>query len=287
MTFNGLMPRATMEDVARLAGVSKATVSRALKGDGRISPRTREKIWEVAREVGYRLDFVASSLSGGKTGIAAVVLDEAVPWLSGPLFLEGLNRVLSRAGMDLLLKLPGFRAGDLFSRLGARRVDVMLWAGSGDGAVPVPEGPLSAPLVTAGFSLPGHPAVLISPERTLERLRSCSAAGGAAYVGGEGPRLFPFLERLLQPRGDGDRQLPVFDGAGGDEIPGGAGFICSVQGGAPREGKYALEWPAFEFGAAAGRIMIKLLQGSSPIPRATYLIPALKSPGGESIPYIK
>lgn len=278
-----------MDDVARLAGVSKATVSRALRGDSRISPQTRERIWKVAREVGYRLDSVASSLSGGKTGIAAVVLEEAEPWLSGPFFLEGLNRVLSRVGMDLLLKLPGFRPGDLFSSLGARRVDAILWAGGEGKNAPPPKGPLSAPLVTAGFALPGFPAVLISPERTLERIEAGLAGKKeAAYSSGERPPLFPFLKKLLKPWHDGDEKLvPVFDGVNERDLPGGAGFSCVPQGGASPEGKYTLEWPAFEFGVAAGRIIIKILQVGPSIPSTTYLIPTLKSPGGEAIPYVK
>ncbi len=289
MTYNGPVPRATMDDVARLAGVSKATVSRALRGDSRISPQTRERIWKVAREVGYKPDLSASSLSGGKTGIAAIIIDETEPWLSGPHFLEGLNRVLSRAGMDLLLKLPGFRPGDLFSNLGARRADCILWAGGGAGNAPLPGGPLFAPMVTAGFAIPGFPAVLISPERTLDRLNA--PPGGKAlphYCRGGGPLLFPFLEKLLQVRHAPDETIiPVFAGFIGEDLPGGGGFVCALQGSAPREGKYSLEWPAFEFGAAAGRIMLKLLQGRSPVPSATYLIPALKSPCGEIIPYVK
>ena len=51
-----------MEDVAKLAGVNKATVSRALKGDSRISSATREKVWEAARSLGYQPDAVAGGL---------------------------------------------------------------------------------------------------------------------------------------------------------------------------------------------------------------------------------
>ena len=53
----GHLPR--MDDVARLAGVNKATVSRALKGDHRISPATREKVWKSAKVLGYHPDAVA------------------------------------------------------------------------------------------------------------------------------------------------------------------------------------------------------------------------------------
>ena len=283
------IPRATMDDVARLAGVSKATVSRALRGDPRISSRTRERIWKVAREVGYRTDFSASSLSGGKTGIAALILERAEPWLSGPFFLEGLNRVMSRIGMDLLLKLPGFRHGDLFSNLEARRVECILWAGEGLPGASVPGGALSAPLVTAGFALPGCPSVLISPERTVERLVSLAAGKkNPAYAKGRGVPLFPFLSNLLEPWRRAEKDLfPVFDGVEEGDLPGGAGVFCSPGSGARPEGKYAMEWPSFEFGVAAGRIMAKMLQGQSSIPQTTYLVPALKSPGGEIIPYVK
>ncbi len=54
-----------MEDVARSAGVNKATVSRALRGDPRIC-RDQGKSMENREELGYRLDLAASGLSQAK-----------------------------------------------------------------------------------------------------------------------------------------------------------------------------------------------------------------------------
>ncbi|HPK43333.1 MAG TPA: LacI family DNA-binding transcriptional regulator, partial [Synergistales bacterium] len=48
--------RVTMSDVARAAQVNKATVSRVLRGDARISPATVEKVWAAIKELGYRPD---------------------------------------------------------------------------------------------------------------------------------------------------------------------------------------------------------------------------------------
>ena len=130
------------------------------------------------------------------------------------------------------------------------------------------------------------PAVLISPERTLDRLNAPWAERPCRTTAEAGASV-PVLEKLLQVRHAPDETIiPVFDGFSREDLPG-RRFVCALQGSAPREGKYSLEWPAFEFGAAAGRIMLKLLQGRSPVPSATYLIPALKSPGGEVIPYVK
>ena len=71
---------ATMRDVARAAGVSVSTVSRVL--DERL-PTSRsasaDKIRQVARELGYRRDYVASSLRRGDTGTLGVL----VPRLTG------------------------------------------------------------------------------------------------------------------------------------------------------------------------------------------------------------
>ncbi|MGB4096800.1 MAG: LacI family DNA-binding transcriptional regulator, partial [Acetomicrobium sp.] len=43
-----------MVDVAKEAGVDKATVSRVLRGDPRISLKTRERVWEVIRRLDYK-----------------------------------------------------------------------------------------------------------------------------------------------------------------------------------------------------------------------------------------
>lgn len=66
----------TTKDIARICGVSRATVSRALNNEGRINPVTKEKILKVAQEQGYRPDLLARSLVTGKTMyIGAVVFD--------------------------------------------------------------------------------------------------------------------------------------------------------------------------------------------------------------------
>ncbi|MBL3538452.1 LacI family DNA-binding transcriptional regulator [Aminivibrio sp.] len=282
------MAKATMEDVARLAGVNKATVSRALRGDSRISQATREKVWKIAKNLGYRLDLAASSLSGGKTGIAALVLDEMDPWLTGP-FLEGLNRVLSRTGMDLLLKLPGCNPGELFSSLEARHVDCILWAGREERCLEHKGTSSTTPMVTAGFSLPPKPAVLISPERTMERLKTLAGETGTLrYWNSGGVPLFPFLSRMIVPWKTGEKKITlVIDGEDQTPLPGERCVFCTRPGTHPPLGMYSIEWPAFEFGVTAARILVNVLHGQSPVPEVTYLVPTLKSPEGDTLPYVK
>ncbi len=70
-----------MADVARAAGVSLTTVSRALTGNGRLSDRTRRRVSAIATEMGYRPNPVARTLAGGKTGVIAIAfsLPQATP----------------------------------------------------------------------------------------------------------------------------------------------------------------------------------------------------------------
>ena len=76
------MTRVTMADVAAAAGVNKGTVSRALRGDKRISNETRERIWRIARELGYEPDAVASGLSSRRTGVVAVVVESFIVYVT-------------------------------------------------------------------------------------------------------------------------------------------------------------------------------------------------------------
>ncbi|PRX09228.1 UNVERIFIED_ORG: LacI family transcriptional regulator [Martelella mediterranea] len=91
-----------MADVARLAGVSTMTVSRALKKDGHVSRETRKRILEAVDELGYVLDQSAGSLSSRKTGFVAAL----VPSLNNSNFSEtarGITETLEGTGLQLLL----------------------------------------------------------------------------------------------------------------------------------------------------------------------------------------
>jgi LacI family transcriptional regulator len=104
--------RATIKDVAKGAGVSIATVSRALNEKGDVSDRTRERVLEVARSVGYSADRVARSLVTQKTRLVGVVVGDNAGHrdLSLVFFgkvLAAISRRLGQSGYDPLLLQPG------------------------------------------------------------------------------------------------------------------------------------------------------------------------------------
>jgi LacI family gluconate utilization system Gnt-I transcriptional repressor len=95
-------PVPTMTDVARQAGVSAMTVSRALKNDAQVSLPTREKILRAVNELGYVLDQAAGSLSSRKTGFIATL----IPSINNSNFSDtarGITDELARTDLQLLL----------------------------------------------------------------------------------------------------------------------------------------------------------------------------------------
>lgn len=92
----------TMRDVARVAGVSRMTVSRALKKDSPINKETRERILSVVREMNYVPDQMAGSLTTRRSGFVAVL----VPSLNNLHFAETvqtLTEELEGIGQQVLL----------------------------------------------------------------------------------------------------------------------------------------------------------------------------------------
>ena len=71
---------AGIEDVARRAGVSVATVSRALSGRGPVSPATRDKVRAMADELGYVVSPSASGLASGTTRTVGIVVPFLTSW---------------------------------------------------------------------------------------------------------------------------------------------------------------------------------------------------------------
>lgn len=93
---------ATSDDVARMAGVSTATVSRALRGVDGVNARTRERVRLAALDLGYVSSPAASRLAGGRTGTVAVVVPFITRWFFSEV-ISGAEEVLRSRGMDLLL----------------------------------------------------------------------------------------------------------------------------------------------------------------------------------------
>jgi LacI family gluconate utilization system Gnt-I transcriptional repressor len=92
----------TMKDVARAAGVSVMTVSRAFRTDGSVREETRDAILAVAEQLGYVFDATAANLRSQKTDFVAIT----IPSLNNANFADtvrGLSAVLSEHGLQVLL----------------------------------------------------------------------------------------------------------------------------------------------------------------------------------------
>ena len=98
--------RATAADVARAAGVSESTASRALSGRGYVSGRALARVRQAASELGYVPNDIARSLKGQSTRVIGMVIDD----LSQTFFAEvaaGIEAVLRSRGYRLFLAASG------------------------------------------------------------------------------------------------------------------------------------------------------------------------------------
>jgi DNA-binding LacI/PurR family transcriptional regulator len=130
------MKRPTQVDVARLAGVSRATVSYVINGqaDGRIpiSAETRQRVMDAVAELGYEPDVRARALRSGDTKTIGLI----IPDIHNPHFWEnagGVEQQARASGYHLLLSSMDLSAEygqDIFENLSGRRVDGLILMGS-------------------------------------------------------------------------------------------------------------------------------------------------------------
>jgi LacI family transcriptional regulator len=98
----GVTGRVTSRDIARVAGVSQPTVSRALRGDPRVAPATAALVEEAAARLGYVPHAAARSLITRRAGTVAVVVAD----IGNPFYTElvdALHAGLGRAGLRTVL----------------------------------------------------------------------------------------------------------------------------------------------------------------------------------------
>lgn len=154
-----------------MAGVSVATVSRALRGLDRVSPQTRERVLRVAEELHYVASPTATSLASGRTRVVAVVAPFLTRWFFATL-VSAIEKTLRQHGHHVILF-------DLEDDSFDRRLHLtqgMLWKRV-DGIislnVPMTEEEvdlverLELPLVTIGSPVPGRACVRIDDKEAM------------------------------------------------------------------------------------------------------------------------
>ena len=92
----------TIRDVARLAGVSVGTASKALTGAGKLRPETRARVAKVAKEIGFRPNDLAHSLHRGQSLAVGVLSTDSFGRFTMPI-VEGLEAQLSEQRISVIM----------------------------------------------------------------------------------------------------------------------------------------------------------------------------------------
>ncbi len=266
-----------MADVADRAGVNKGTVSRALRGDRRISPATRERVWSAAKELGYELDAVASGLSSRHTGVIGVVLERMdAPWTGE--FLSAVGAVLLRCKMELLLMEGGSGAGfvaNVMRRIEGRKADGLIWLGDG----PL-DFALDIPVIRVGKIDNGKEYhVGFERQDVLNRVRSLADGRRIIYRGGD----FAVMNFLssLEKKGDRGEKFIIWDGL--RVLPEGErpSLICGDEILARWMGVTYLRFPVRELGILSARVLTNVIRNIGVRPSVTLVKVPMISANGE------
>jgi LacI family transcriptional regulator, gluconate utilization system Gnt-I transcriptional repressor len=122
---------ANIGEIARLAGVSPATVSRVINTPAIVSDATVERVRAAIERTGYVPNLIAGGLASRRTGLIAIV----VPSIVNSIFndtIEAMTGALAQAGYQVLLALSGYEAQDVGGMLAAilgRRPDGIILTG--------------------------------------------------------------------------------------------------------------------------------------------------------------
>lgn len=98
--------RPTYSEIAKLAGVSEATVSRVLNKDGKVDKERIKAVTAAVKALGYNKNRAASALASGRSGLIAVVIDDDLSVFQDPFWgtiSNGISRVLMENEMQTIL----------------------------------------------------------------------------------------------------------------------------------------------------------------------------------------
>lgn len=202
-----MLQRPTIEDVARLAGVSTATVSRALHEPAKVSADTATRVHAAVQDIGYTLNFAARSLRQRRANALLVVVPNIGNTFYGEV-LAGIEAAAHAAGQTILIADSAQDAG--------REAAYLAWLRNGrvDGVflmtkpevdwstvAPVPEtGQRPVVMISEPPVIPGTPLVTIDHQAAAQEITAHLIAHGhrrIAHVTG------PLTTNLRAPRLNG------------------------------------------------------------------------------------
>ncbi|TCS36306.1 LacI family transcriptional regulator [Paucimonas lemoignei] len=197
----------TAHEVARLAGVSQSAVSRTFTEGASVSPDTREKVMQAARQLGYRPNLVARSLITGRSHIIGVT----IPSLSNPFYselLEALAASFAEIGYRVMLFTtdPDRNSDPVLEEVLRYRVDALVLVASN----------LSSRFADECRQI-GLPVVLLNRKTTSRTASSVTgenqsgAAQIAAFLAAGGHQRFAYIAGLESSSTNHDREKAFTD----------------------------------------------------------------------------
>lgn len=182
-SVEGLRELITLTDVAKLAGVSKATASRAMNQPELLAPETRDRVTEAAARLGFSANRAARALAKGSTGLVAIV----VPTLENSFFtpiIQGAQRAAQEGNLHAtitVLKADTAAEQEQLLRL-AEQVDGFVLASPRAPGTFLRTLAGRKPLVTVDRQVEGIPSVIADTPRALSELVEGLVASGHSHI---------------------------------------------------------------------------------------------------------
>ncbi len=122
----------TLEDVAKMSGVSRSTISRVINNDPRVSEATRERVQAMVRQLNFQPNAAARGLASGRTRVLGVLLPQGVAALFSdpyfPILVQGMAKASSARDYAMMLWLaqPASERGTIHQMLRGGLVDGLI-----------------------------------------------------------------------------------------------------------------------------------------------------------------
>ncbi|MFO7928870.1 MAG: LacI family DNA-binding transcriptional regulator [Candidatus Humimicrobiaceae bacterium] len=162
----------SIKEIAKLAGVSKATVSNALSGKRHVKPSTKEKILNLVKKYNYRPSVIARGLCQKKTSMVGVIIADIYnPYYSE--VIKGIEAEIKKNGYILIVGSTNYKIENEikeFERLNSLCIDGFIFISSQNSQEKIEEiNTRNVPIVFIDREIKNYSSVLINNKKAMEK----------------------------------------------------------------------------------------------------------------------